>query len=151
MKSTLFAFMILTVMVVGSYCIVPGLPFGESETQVKTEDSPTIESIPDDLLPLIQKAVADENPNFPANYDLGNILGDRDNDYQLIYEPWRSRAAIHAVAYDQGTGFLALAGGYLYDNEIHVFRLNVETNQFDKVWDTGDRVFGSDVMSIDFG
>ena len=143
--------MILTVMVVGSYCIVPSLPLGQTETQAKTEDSPTIQSIPEDLLPLIQKAVAEDNPNLPANYDLGNILGDRDNDYQLIYEPWRSRAAIHAVSYDQGTGFLALAGGYLYDNEIHVFRLNVETNQFDKVWDTGDRVFKSDVMSIDFG
>ena len=73
------------------------------------------------------------------------------NDYKINYEPWRSKAAIHAIAYHEPTGFLALGGGYLYDNEVHIFRLNVETGDFDKVWDTGDQIIRGDVMSLDFG
>ena len=90
-------------------------------------------------------------PRYPSDFDLGNVLGDRDNQYREVYEPWKSKAALHSIAYHEETGFLAVGGGYLYDNEVHIFRLNPHTGKFVKVWDSGDSIIQSDVMSLAFG
>ncbi|MDF1537714.1 MAG: FG-GAP-like repeat-containing protein [Candidatus Thorarchaeota archaeon] len=153
MKYKFLTLAFLTILVVGSFGIIPSLPLvanTQNAAQDLLESSP-LDVVPQNLMPAVEQALAEDNPYLPADYDLGLVLGDRDNDFKVMYEPWRSKAAIHAIAYDEPTGFLALGGGYLYDNEVHLFRLNVETNNFDKVWDTGDSLFQSDVMSIAFG
>ncbi|MFW9892507.1 MAG: FG-GAP-like repeat-containing protein [Candidatus Thorarchaeota archaeon] len=142
----------LGMLLVGSFGYVPSAPMNGTD-----EDS-AFDQYPagwEDLSPDLQSKIAEMfNPtvhNMPSDQDIGQVLGDRANDYAMNYEPWRSKAAIHAIAYDEDTGFLALGGGYLYDNQIHVFRLNTQTKLWDKVWDTGDSVFQSDVMALDFG
>ena len=151
MRTRVLSILLLTIMIVGSLGALPALPLvGQSNWNTSGAVNGSDE-IPEELMPMVQQALAEDNPFLPDDYDMGLVLGDRENDFSVMYEPWRSKAAIHAIAYDRGTGFLALGGGYLYDNEVHVFRLNTETNEFDKVWDTGDSLFQSDVLSLDFG
>ena len=149
MKLKILTIAMFTVLLVGTFGVIPTLPLNAAVTQ---EFEPTLPlEIPESIMPQVEAALAADNPNLPADFDIGSVLGDRLNEYKTTYEPWKSKAAIHAIAFDEDTGFMALGGGYLYDNEVHVFRLNTETNEFDKVWDTGDGVFQSDVLSIDFG
>ncbi len=142
----------LGLLLISSFGYVPSAPMSGMDEDAAFGEYPTGW---EDLSPELQQQIAEMfNPTtqtMPSDQDIGQVLGDRVNDYTLNYEPWRSKAAIHAIAYDEGTGFLALGGGYLYDNQIHVFRLNTETKLWDKVWDTGDSVFQSDVMALDFG
>lgn len=152
MKTRVLSLLFLSVLVISSLGMIPALPL--QSVQPSTLDdllSNSIGPIPEEIVPAVEQAIAEDNPYLPGDYDIGSVLGDRDADYKIMYEPWKSQAAIHAIEYHEPTGFLALAGGYLYDNEVHLFRLNVETNKFDKVWDTGDGVFQSDVMSLAFG
>ncbi len=154
MKKRILTLMFMMVMMVGAFGVIPNVPVINTATNTdNTEAEPTglWDDVPDDLRPSIENLVAETEQSLPADKDIGLVLGDRMNDYRLTYEPWRSKAAIHAIAYDEGTGFLALGGGYLYDNQIHIFRLNTETRLWDKVWDTGDSIFKSDVMALDFG
>ena len=152
MKLRILTITFLAVLVISAFCMVPSLP-RDDELIASGDDSentsPT--GLPEGLTPEMFNSLADASPYQPDDYDIGKVLMDRVNNYKLNYEPWRSKAAIHAVAYHEATGFMALGGGYLYDNEIHIFRLNVETNQFDKVWDTGDSVLQGDVLDLDFG
>lgn len=101
--------------------------------------------------------IRDEPPSFidsQAGYDestdLGSFLSDNDNTYGLKWDPWVTKAAIHAIATYQNGDYLALAGGFLYDNEIHLYRWNYVTDQYDLVSEIGSGVFKSDVMSLDF-
>ena len=154
MKLKILTIALFTVLLVGTFGVIPTLPMNAGLTQDYDPVLPLEipESIvPESIVPKVEAALAADNPNLPADFDIGSVLGDRLNEYKTTYEPWKSKAAIHAIAYDEDTGFMALGGGYLYDNEVHVFRLNTETNEFDKVWDAGDGVFQSDVLSIDFG
>lgn len=152
MKSRILSLLFLSVLVISSLGMIPTLSLqGAGPSTADDLLSFDQEAVPESLYPAIEQALAEENPYLPADYDIGHVLGDRAAAYKVMYEPWKSKAAIHAVEYDEATGFLALAGGYLYDNEIHLFRLNTETNEFDKVWDTGDSLFQSDVMSLAFG
>ncbi|TFG07657.1 hypothetical protein EU522_00515, partial [Candidatus Thorarchaeota archaeon] len=148
MKGKLLAFLVIYVIAIGTFGAIPTVPLGVMtgpELQVETDGV-----TPDLVQDALNKLLAEENP-YPADLDLNEILGDRKNEYQMVYEPWKSKAAIHAIAYDEETGFLALGGGYLYDNEVHMFRLNIETGEFDKVWELGDGIIQSDVLSVDFG
>ena len=145
MKFKLLTIMFMTVLVVGTFGVIPTVPMrAEPMTMLPEDLVPT--GVPEDIMPAVQQAIAEDNPYLPEDYDIGLVLGDRESDFKVMYEPWRSKAAIHSIAFDEATGFLALGGGYLYDNEVHLFRLNVETNEFDKVWDTGDGIFQSDVI-----
>ncbi|MGY5876102.1 MAG: hypothetical protein RTU30_10175, partial [Candidatus Thorarchaeota archaeon] len=150
MKLRLLTLAFMTLLLVGSFGVIPTVPLGGPEEY--TIDSTELPAGFEDLSPDVQAQLADmfepTVQTMPDDKDIGAILGDRVNAYQLTNEPWRSKAAIHAIAYDEDTGFLALGGGYLYDNQIHIFRLNTETNLWDKVWDTGDSVFQSDVMTL---
>ena len=145
-KTRILAILLLSML---SITLIPEIPRTDSDIEEKQFDMTELMDFSDDQ-PLIS-ALDEDTPTFPDDYDIGKILGDRDNLYTEVYEPWKSKAAIHASAYDEETGYLALAGGYLYDNEIHIYRLNVETGDFDKVWDSGDGIIQSDVLSIAFG
>jgi len=148
MRAKILALMVIYVIAIGTFGAIPTAPVSlVSDTLSELE---TQETDPTMMQDALNKLLAEENP-YPADLDLNEILGERSNEYQNVYEPWKSKAAIHAIAYDEETGFLALGGGYLYDNEVHLFRLNIETGEFDKVWELGDGIIHSDVLSVDFG
>lgn len=149
MRLRLILSIALTCMFLGTFLAIPYLPVADSVIiQSPIVDQALLDE--EILLEEATKAIAEDSP-YPADFDLDDLLGDRETDFRTIYEPWKSRAAIHAVAYDKDTGFLAVGGGYLYDNEVHLFRLNTLTDTFDKVMEIGDGVMRSDVLSIDFG
>jgi len=137
------------VSLMGSYVgVLNSLDNYDSENSEFTNG---FDELPEEIQSAVSNLLNDETPEYPSDYDIGNVLADRDNEYNTIYEPWRSQAAVHAVAYHEETGFLAVGGGYLYDNEIHIYRQNVETGKFDKVWDAGGDIIQSDIMCLDFG
>jgi len=88
---------------------------------------------------------------YSNNFDFIRYLSDNPNDYQKIWEPWLSRAAVHAIATSEDGEFLAVGGGYLYDNEVHIFRWNLETLEYDRVWDSGDGIIKRDILSLAWG
>ncbi|MHA1971431.1 MAG: FG-GAP repeat domain-containing protein, partial [Candidatus Hodarchaeales archaeon] len=114
--------------------------------------------------PLIPKLTQQEKPDindwhepgvgdklFPSNINLDYILDDNNLDYQKIWEPWVTKAAVRCVVTDLTNEWLAVGGGYLYDNEIHIYRWNQIKLEYEKVWDSGDELINDDVLSIDFG
>ncbi|MHA2164057.1 MAG: hypothetical protein ACXABF_16705, partial [Candidatus Thorarchaeota archaeon] len=154
-RSILMTIFVISVITLGTVSIVPFIPVTSgvndgltATTEVEDANVFTQDSFPNEVL----KALAeDTEPGIPSDIDFGVVLQDRENNYKTIFEPWKTKAAIHAVAYDEDTGFLALGGGYLYDNEVHIWRLNSETNDFDKVWDSGDSLLRADVISLAWG
>ncbi|MHA2228880.1 MAG: hypothetical protein ACXABL_06695 [Candidatus Thorarchaeota archaeon] len=154
-RSILMTLFVITVITLGTVSIVPFIPVSSgvndaltTSTEVNDANGFSQDSFPNEVL----KALAeDTEPGIPSDIDFGVVLQDRENNYKTIFEPWKTKAAIHAVAYDDDTGFLALGGGYLYDNEVHIWRLNAETNDFDKVWDSGDSLLRADVISLAWG
>ncbi|MHA2253729.1 MAG: hypothetical protein ACXAD7_25440 [Candidatus Kariarchaeaceae archaeon] len=87
---------------------------------------------------------------YPDNIDYNNFLSDAENDYGIKWDPWLSKAAIHAVATTEDGEMMALAGGYLYDNEVHLYRWNYLNSEYDLVWEIGKGQFKSDVTSLAF-
>lgn len=92
-----------------------------------------------------------EGSYYSSDFDLFKYLSNNPNEYQRIWEPWLTKAAVHAIAASDDGQFIAVGGGYLYDNEIHIYRWNNETVQYEKVWDSGDGIIDGDVISLDFG
>jgi hypothetical protein len=86
-----------------------------------------------------------------SNTDISKHLMNNEMDYQRVWEPWLTKAAVRCIATDPSNEFLAVGGGYLYDNEIHIYRWNAFTREYDKVWDSGDQIIQGDVLSIAFG
>ena len=107
MKVKILSLFALTMMIVGSLALIPSIPVTVGQEMT------TVPEMPVDVLDAVQKAIAEDNPSFPSDFNIDDLLGDRDNNYQTIYEPWKSKAAIHSIAYDTETGFLACGGGYL--------------------------------------
>ncbi|MHA1303003.1 MAG: hypothetical protein ACTSPI_04800 [Candidatus Heimdallarchaeaceae archaeon] len=83
--------------------------------------------------------------------DLGDLLVDNPNDYHQTYQPWKSQAAVRCIAVTDDYEYMAVGGGYLYDNEVQVYRWNPSINQYTKVWVSGDDIIKSDVIDVDFG
>ena len=97
MKLKVISIVFLTVMVIGAFGIIPALPLSQADTQTWTEPLDiTTDDIPESMYPMIEQALAEDNPYLPADFDIGTVLGDRDNVYKMFYEPWKSKAAIHA-------------------------------------------------------
>ncbi|MHA2203542.1 MAG: hypothetical protein ACW991_07615, partial [Candidatus Hodarchaeales archaeon] len=92
-----------------------------------------------------------DEPYLPEDYDITKFLMNNEIDYQNVWEPWLTKAAVRCIAVDPTKEFLAVGGGYLYDNEIHLYRWNGYKREYDKVWDSGDQIIQGDVLSIDFG
>ncbi|RLI80741.1 hypothetical protein DRP04_07715, partial [Archaeoglobales archaeon] len=88
---------------------------------------------------------------YPSNWSFIEYLRDNPNEYSKIWEPWITKAAIHAIATNKNGSLIALGGGYLYDNEIHIFAWNYEEETYDKVWDSGDGIIQGDVIALDIG
>ena len=102
--------------------------------------------------PLTEKVIS-FNTNgtyYPENWSFIKYLKDNPNEYRKIWEPWITKAAIHAVVSNDNGTMIALGGGYLYDNEIHIYRWNYVTQNYEKIWDSGDGIIQGDVVSLDF-
>ncbi|MFW9817530.1 MAG: hypothetical protein ACFFEW_16535, partial [Candidatus Thorarchaeota archaeon] len=72
------------------------------------------------------------------------------NDYQKIWEPNNIRGSTHAVAVSDSGEYMATAGGYLNDREVHIYRWLDSLNQYYPIWDAGDTEIQGDVMDVDF-
>ncbi|MGQ4892148.1 MAG: FG-GAP repeat domain-containing protein [Candidatus Njordarchaeia archaeon] len=88
---------------------------------------------------------------YPDSWKFIEYLKNNPNDYQKIWEPWLTKAAVHSIVVSSDGDMMAFGGGYLYDNEIHVYRWNYEKNCYDKVWDSGDGIIKGDILSLAFG
>src|SRR2546426_1813784 len=72
--------------------------------------------------------------------------------YQLIWEPNKVQGSVHTVAV-RGS-IVAIGAGFLYDNEIHIYRWNASIPGpagLAHAFDIGDGLLHSDVLSITFG
>ena len=72
--------------------------------------------------------------------------------YQLIWEPNKVQGSVHTVAV-RGS-IVAIGAGFLYDNEIHIYRWNVSIPGpagLTHAFDIGDGLLHGDVLSITFG
>lgn len=87
----------------------------------------------------------DEIPQIPPN-DILNLT----NDYQLIWEPNNIRGSSHAVATSPDKNLVVVAGGYLSDKEIHLYRWYGPGKEYVHVWSSGDGIFQDDVMDVEF-
>ncbi len=92
----------------------------------------------------------DPNAGYAEDQNMGDLLSDNDNTAGKKWDPWLTKAAIHAIATTDDGDMMALAGGFLYDNQIHLYRWNYQTDQYDLVSEIGGGIFRSDVMSLDF-
>ncbi len=87
---------------------------------------------------------------YPENWSFIKYLKDNPNEYRKVWEPWLTKAAIHSIVTNDNGTMIAFGGGYLYDNEIHIYRWNYVTQNYEKVWDSGDGIISGDVVSLDF-
>ncbi|MFQ5980161.1 MAG: FG-GAP repeat domain-containing protein, partial [Candidatus Heimdallarchaeota archaeon] len=91
------------------------------------------------------------DPSLPETLDIGKFLGDNLADYQKVWEPWLTKAGIHDIESSADGEFLAVGGGFLYDNELHVYRWNSILNKYVRAWESGDGLFQGDIRSVAFG
>lgn len=91
------------------------------------------------------------DPSLPETLDIGKFLGDNLADYQKVWEPWLTKAGIHDIESSADGEFLAVGGGFLYDNELHVYRWNNVLNKYVRAWESGDGLFQGDIRSVAFG
>ncbi|MFX1517705.1 MAG: lectin-like protein, partial [Promethearchaeota archaeon] len=83
-----------------------------------------------------------------------NVLGklrDNDNNYQQVWTPWLSRAAVHVAKVSDDGEFLVVGGGYLLDTELHIYRWNSDERQYIKVWEAGSGIITRDIYDVAFG
>jgi len=144
---------LLGVLVISLLVIQVGLPF------IKLPHS-TIIKPPTFELPTLPIELPDKPPEkdyglegdyYEPSWDIIRYLGDNPNEYELIWEPWVTKAAVHAITATPDYDMFAFGGGYLYDNEIHIFRWNSLTRNYEKVWCSGDQIIGGDVLSLAIG
>ena len=90
-------------------------------------------------------------PKLPETLDVGKLFQDNLAGYQKVWEPWLSKAAIHDIEISEDGDYFLVGGGYLYDNEIHVYRWNDQLKKYVRVWETGDQIIGGDIFSVTIG
>jgi hypothetical protein len=78
-------------------------------------------------------------------------LRDNDNEYIQTWTPWLTRGAIHVAKVSDDGDFLVIGGGYLLDNELHIYRWNQIENEYTKVWEAGSGILTRDVYDVAFG
>ncbi|MHA1907468.1 MAG: FG-GAP-like repeat-containing protein [Candidatus Thorarchaeota archaeon] len=72
------------------------------------------------------------------------------NEYQKIWEPNNIRGSTHAIAVSDDNEYMATAGGYLNDREVHIYRWFDTVYQYYPIWDAGDGIIQGDVMDVAF-
>lgn len=125
-----------------------------SSYDVEEDNNPIVASekkVDDGLLSKKTINYTVERNAYPENFSFIKYLKDNPNEYSKIWEPWLTKAAIHAIVTNENGTIMAFGGGYLYDNEIHIYRWNYQTQQYEKIWDSGDGIISGDVISLAFG
>ena len=93
----------------------------------------------------------EEREYYNSSWNFFKFLQDNPNEYRIIWEPWKTKAAVHSIVVSDDGNMVAFGGGYLYDNEIHIFRWNYMTKEYEKIWDSGDGIIKGDVVSLAIG
>ncbi|MFX1516184.1 MAG: FG-GAP repeat domain-containing protein [Promethearchaeota archaeon] len=150
---------LISILILGIFLIGPISTSGILQEQPQITSSfsfpPLLNSITNEQT-QIDTFYSDDDPGvdepfLPDDYDITKFLMNNELEYQKVWEPWLTKAAVRCIAVDPTKEFLAVGGGYLYDNEIHLYRWNGYTREYDEVWDSGDQIIQGDVLSIDFG
>jgi len=145
MKKPLFAFILILVMTLSF--------FFPSASRVEATGDPEPESLLESGDSDVESLSADDGG--VVNQGLGDLLAAGEdnpnlaNDYELIWEPNNIQGSIHSVAVSDDKSLIAVGGGYLCDNEVHVYILEPLSRDYIHVWDSGDEIIGSDVLSVE--
>ncbi len=108
------------------------------------------------LMPVGMLPVRDgSNPFDGGNDDIADAIVQMDdfnltNAYDKIWEPNNIRGSTHAIAVSDDKEWMATAGGYLNDREVHIYRWASNIYQYWPVCDAGDGIIMGDVMDVDF-
>ncbi len=87
----------------------------------------------------------------PDTYDILGKIRDNENNYIQTWTPWLSRGALHVAKASDDGDFLVVGGGYLLDNELHIYRWNPLERSYIKVWEAGSGIFTRDILDVAFG
>jgi len=146
--------LLLTMMVSSLIIGIPSSVFANEESKASLPDTISLEEAKELMAPLIDegaKVSSEEQQLMSSDVDLNQFLGDNTNDYHQTFQPWKSQAAVRCITISDDYEYMAVGGGYLYDNEVQVYRWNPDINQYAKVWVSGDTAIKGDVTDIDFG
>ena len=126
---------LMAILVLGIFLLSPSVTAGiiEQEIYGQTPNNGLIH------LPPLRTAVAEESEDefyqtsypgvnekfIPSDYDITKFLENNELGYQNVWEPWLTKAAVRCIATDPSYEFLAVGGGYLYDNEINQLLLEL--------------------------
>ncbi|MGY5880566.1 MAG: FG-GAP-like repeat-containing protein, partial [Candidatus Thorarchaeota archaeon] len=126
-KTRVLAVMFMTLMLVS---LIPAW-------LVHLDDSPEVveDMLPEEVLDSIVNQLGDVNLT---------------NEYDKIWEPNNIRGSTHAIAVTDDNEWMATAGGYLNDREVHIYRWASNSYQYVPVCDAGDGIITGDVMDVDF-
>ncbi|MBD3160258.1 MAG: hypothetical protein GF309_15880 [Candidatus Lokiarchaeota archaeon] len=129
MKSITTKLFVLGIVVLMFVSTIPfDTPLSQSESDGNYPEAPILPDMAPDVPP-------------PGQMNLTN-------DYQKIWEPNAIRGSTHGVAATPSKNLVAVAGGWLSDKEVHVYRWSSVRNEYYHVWDSGDGVIQDDVLSV---
>ncbi len=160
-KMTKFIVKLTAVLILSLFILGPQTVTSVFSDQFSGSDNQNLEI--SELMAAIAAQREEEDPVYydsepgvndefiPEDYDITKYLMNNEMAYQKVWEPWLTKAAVRCIATDPSQEFIAVGGGYLYDNEIHIYRWNEYSREYDKVWDSGDMIIQGDVISLDFG
>jgi len=148
-KKKLLSIIVLVIVVDSIFLTIPKLSLADDE-KLNPLDSISL----DELNRLLGKPIPndkefDENQVYNQDIDLSSYLQDYTNDYYQVFQPWKTRAAVRCIEISDDYQYMVVGGGYLYDNEIHIYRWNSLNNQYVKVWNSGDEIITEDVIDVD--
>jgi hypothetical protein len=144
LQKILFSTLLILILCVSSYSSVQKLT--EKKQNLDFENAEFFTSPLD--AELLQQILAQQDLQSRGGSAIEGVNG----TYELIWEPNRIQGSVHSVAV-YGT-ILAIGAGYLYDNEVHIYRWNASDpseNGLTHMYDIGDGVFRSDILSLAFG
>ena len=149
MKNKVKSMFVLYIIILSMFTTIPALLHTTAETKAPPENL----SI-DELNKLLNGGdYLGMNSNgdslYPEDIDLAQFLKDNPNEYYQIYQPWKTKAAVRCIEITDDFEYMIVGGGYLYDNEVHVYRWNPHINQYVKVWNSGDEIIKEDVIDVD--
>ena len=78
-------------------------------------------------------------------------LRDNINDYDQVWEPWITKSAVHKSVVSDSGDLLVVAGGYLLDTSLHIYRWDYYQRKYVKAFEAGAGVINGDVYDLAIG